>query len=97
MLFLAILAFLAVLQIVLCVTPSVEFCVLEWPLSHDMPSLQYMTFFSRIRHSKNLISDSRPIAHHSRHLMTESATFTKYRYLASDLIYFVELFRAYIL
>ena len=39
-LFLAILAFLAVLQIVLCVTPPVEFCVLEWPLSHDMPSLR---------------------------------------------------------
>ena len=40
-LFLAILAFLAVLQIVLCVTPPVEFCVLEWPLSHDMPSLPW--------------------------------------------------------
>ena len=24
----------------LCVTPPVEFCVLEWPLSHDMPSLR---------------------------------------------------------
>ena len=31
---------MAVLQIVLCVTPPVEFCVLEWPLSHDMPSLE---------------------------------------------------------
>ena len=40
-LFFAILAFLAVLQIVLCVTPPVELCVLEWPLSHDMPSLYY--------------------------------------------------------